>query len=211
MLVQRHMRSLFIGSGIMLILIISMTAGCTTNPDIPGNPPSQTLPPVAGTPALPASGEHPADTGICPPVPPLVIDNNQPMTSVPHGFGFGDNTMTYNLPAGSIIFHTPEGITRVFDRNGTQILVANDSETQVPTPGGFEPSTNVLEVPGGAFVQADGNMTHITLNGTCIATTVSSDTPPAPSGRVCHCPMRPVQSVTTTTTAFSDDGLCHCT
>jgi hypothetical protein len=132
------------------------------------------------------------------------------MTSVPNGFGFGDNNRTYNLPAGSIISHTQDGITRVFDRNGTQMLVVNDSENQIPTPGGIQPSTKVLEIPNGAFVQADGNITHIILNGTCIATTISSGTSSAPSNRICHCPMMPVQSVTTIPTATPDDGLCHC-
>ena len=132
------------------------------------------------------------------------------MTSVPNGFGFGNDNMTYNLPVGAIIDHTQDGITRVFDRNGTQILVANDSETQYPTPGGYKPSTKVLEVPNGASVQADGNMTHIILNGICIGTTISSDTVPAPSDRICNCPMIPVQSVTTIPTATPDDGLCHC-
>jgi hypothetical protein len=204
------MKSLFIGPCIMLILIISMTAGCTTNPDIHGNPQSLTPPPSTGTPVLSTPEEHPANAGICPPIPTLVTDNNQQMTSVPYGFAFGDNNRTYNLPAGSIISHTQDGITRVFDRNGTQILVANDSENQIPTPGGFQPSTKVLEVPNGAFIQADGNMTHIILNGTCIGTTVSFDTSPAHSNRICHCPMMPVQSVTTIPTATPDDGLCHC-
>jgi len=204
------MKLLFTGSCIMLVLIISMTAGCTTNTDTPGNPQSLKTSPGAGAPVLSAPEEHPANAGICPPVPPLVVDNNQQVTSVPHGFGFGDNNMTCNLPAGSIISHTQDGITRVFDRNGTQILVANDSETRIPTPGGFQPSTKVLEVPSGAFIQADGNITHIILNGTCIATTISSDNSPAPPNRVCHCPMMPVQSVTTIPTATPDDGLCHC-
>jgi hypothetical protein len=203
------MKSLFIGSCIMLILIVSMTAGCTTHPDTPVNPQSL-APPPPGTPVLSTPEEQPANAGNCPPVPLLVIDTSQQMTSVPHGFGFGDDNITYNLPAGSIISHTPDGITRVFDRNGTQILVANDSGTQMPTPGGYRPSTKVLEVPNGAFIQSDGNLTHIILNGTCIGTVVSSDIPTTPSNRVCHCPMIPVQSVTTIPTATPDDGLCHC-
>jgi hypothetical protein len=204
------MKSLFVGSCIIFILIISMTAGCTTNTDTSGNSQSLTPPPGTGTPVLSTTEEHPANAGICPHIPLLVIDNNQQMTSVPHGFGFGNNNMTYNLPAGSIISHTQDGVTRVFDRNGTQLLVANDSWNQIPTPGGFQSSTKVLEVPSGAFVQADGNITHIILNGTCIATTVSSGTSPVPSNRICHCPMMPVQSVTITLTATPDDGLCHC-
>jgi hypothetical protein len=204
------MKLLFFGSCIILILITLMTVGCTINSGTPVTPQSLTLPPSTGTPVLSTPEVRPAIASICPPIPTLVVDNNQLMTSVPHGFGFGDNNRTYNLPAGSIIFHAQDGITRVFERNGTQILVANDSETQIPTPGGYQPSTKVLEVPNGAFIQSDGNITHITLNGTCIVTTVSSGTSPAPSNRVCHCPMMPVQSVMTTPATYPADGLCHC-
>ena len=89
---------------------------------------------------------YPVNTGPCP-VPPLTIDTSQQMTKIPYGFNFDNNNRSYSLPAGSIIYHGTDGITRVFDRNGTQLLAANDSESMVPTPGGLMASTRFLEVP----------------------------------------------------------------
>ena len=203
------MKPLFFWSCILMIIIAGI-AGCTMNKNILTNPPPLTSPPAAGARGVPTvTEEHPANTSICP-VPPLVIDTNMQETIVQYGFSFSDNNRSYTLPVGSLIYHGPEGITRVFDRNGTQLLVANDSASMMPTPGGLLPSTKILEVPSGALVQADGNMTHIILNGSCIGTTIVSDVLPVPSGRICHCPMEPVRSITITPTATPDDGLCHC-
>jgi hypothetical protein len=49
---EANMKSLFIGSCIMFLLIISTTAGCVTNPGTPGNLQSPTPPPSIGTPVL---------------------------------------------------------------------------------------------------------------------------------------------------------------
>lgn len=207
------MNQRFITTCIVLITVVAGIAGCTSDQHTAGGVQPLTSPPAAGTAATPAATatteDHPANTSVCP-VPPLVIDNTRPATSIPYGFSFDNDSRSYALPAGSILYHGPDGFTRVFDRNGTQILVANDSETMMPTPGGFLPSTKVLGVPSGAFVQADGNMTHIILNGTCIGTTIVSDSLPVSRGRVCHCPMMPAGSVPATPSTGPDDGLCHC-
>jgi len=50
-------------------------------------------------------------------------------------------------------------------------------------------------------------------NGTEIPTADNDSTVhriPSPS-RICHCPMEPMMSVTTTPAPIPDDGLCHCT
>ena len=202
------MKPLFIWSCI-LIIIIAGIAGCTTNKDTATKVPPMTSPITTAGDTEAVTDEHPANTSSCP-VPPLVIDTRMQETIVQYGFSFDDNNRSYTLPAGSILFHGPDGITRVFDRNGTQLLVANDSAGMMPTPGGLIPATKVLQVPDGAVVQADGNMTHIIQNGTCIGTTIISDPLPVPPGRICHCPMEPVRSITITPTATPDDGLCHC-
>jgi hypothetical protein len=196
---------------ILFLIMVTAIAGCSTSTGTTGNAQPLPSPPPAESMTVPTvTGNHTADINPCP-VPPLMIDTRQQMTKIPNGFNFDNDNQSYPLPAGSIIFHGTDGVTRVFDQNGTQLLAANDSESMMPTPGaGLMASTKVLQVPSGALVQADGNMTHIILNGTCIGTTVSSDTSPAPSDRVCHCPMMPVQSVTTIPTATPDDGLCHC-
>jgi len=205
------MRPAVLYSGILLFALVIAVAGCTTTTGTtgPGQPPASPPPAESiGTPAV--TETHPLDAGPCP-LPQLRIDPGQPMTKVPYGFSFDTgSSRDYLLPAGSIILHGTDGITRVFDRNGTQILAANDSDSLVPTPGGLKPSTKFLGVPNGALVQADGNATHIILNGTCIGTTISPDVSLAPAGRICNCPMIPAGPLPPTSAATPDDGLCHC-
>ena len=136
------MKPLFIWSCI-LIIIIAGIAGCTTNKDTATKVPPMTSPITTAGDTEAVTDEHPANTSSCP-VPPLVIDTRMQETIVQYGFSFGDNNRSYTLPAGSILFHGPDGITRVFDRNGTQLLVANDSAGMMPTPGGLIPATKVL-------------------------------------------------------------------
>lgn len=204
------MKPTLLCSGILLLIMVTVIAGCTTSTGTTGNAQPLASPTPAESMAVPTVTEnHPADAGPCP-VPPLMIDTSQQMTKIPSGFNFDNDNRSYALPAGSIIYHGTDGITRVFNRNGTQLLAANDSESTVPTPGGLMASTKVLQVPSGALVQADGNMTHIIVNGTCIGTTISPDVPAVPPGRICHCPMIPAGPVPVTPATTPDDGLCHC-
>ena len=197
--------------GILLFALVIAVAGCTTTTGTSGNVQPPVSPSPAESLAVPTITETQSVTGSPCPLPQLRIDPGQPMTKVPYGFSFDTgSSRDYLLPAGSIILHGTDGITRVFDRNGTQILAANDSDSMVPTPGGLKPSTKVLGVPNGALVQADGNATHIILNGTCIGTTISPDVSPAPAGRICNCPMIPAGPLPPTAAATPDDGLCHC-
>ena len=204
------MKPTLLCSGILLLIIVTAIAGCTTSTGTAGHVQTLASPTPAESMAVPTVTEnYPVNTGPCP-VPPLTIDTSQQMTKIPYGFNFDNNNRSYSLPAGSIIYHGTDGITRVFDRNGTQLLAANDSESMVPTPGGLMASTRVLEVPNGASVQADGNMTHIIQNGTCIGTTIAPDVSPVPPGRICNCPMIPAGPLPVTPVTTPDDGLCHC-
>ena len=196
--------------GILLLILITAIAGCTTTTGTTGPGQTPASPPPTGSTIVPTVTENTQATVSPCVIPPLKIDTSQPMTKVPYGFSFENNNRSYALPTGSIIWHGTDGITRVFDRNGTQLLAANDSDSLMPTPGGIKPSTNVLEVPNGALVQADGNMTHIIVNGTCIGTTIAPDVSLVPTGRICNCPMIPAGPLPPTPSATPDDGLCHC-
>jgi len=209
------MKPFFICTSVILLIIISCTAGCITNQNTPGNPQTSTsvspAPATGTTPKL--SGQNQENASSCS-IPSLVFNSSQETTNVSRGFSFSGDNMSYTLPYGSIIYHGPDGLTRVFDPDGTQVLIANDSDNLSPTPGGLLPSTKVMQVPNGAFVQDDGNMTHIILNGTCIGTIINADSSsvslPVPSRQICHCPMEPAISGTTTPQTYATDGLCHC-
>lgn len=194
----------------LFLVLLAGSAGCTlqktARPSLTVTPP-----PAAGTAgAVPAGTDGaPAAAGVCT-LPPLVFDDHMPVTAVQHGFGFNE-TQSYLLPAGAVIYHGTDGMTRVFDANGTQILLANDSADMMPTPGGLLPATKVLQVPDGALVQADGNMTYIIQNGTCIGTTINAGDPAARQDPACHCPAIPDGSQPSPAVPAPDNGLCRCT
>ena len=209
------MKSLFICAPIILLVVISCTAGCIANQNITGTPQSvQSVTPTSETSTTPLlSGGAQENASRCT-IPSLVFNNRQEITNISWGFGFSNDNTSYTLPYGSILYHGSDGYTRVFDRNGTQILMARDSDNQSPTPGGLLPSTKVLQVPNGAVLQNEGNVTYVTQDGACIGTIIDADTSsasaPASSRRICNRPMEPVVSIAPTPGATPDDGLCHC-
>jgi hypothetical protein len=81
---------------------------------------------------------------------------------------------SYQVPIGSVIYHSPDGITRVFDPSGIQLLIANDSGMLVLIPDGMMPATEVLETPEGSIARTEGDTTHIYLNGSCVATVIDA-------------------------------------
>ncbi len=56
---------------------------------------------------------------------------------------------TYGIPFGSIVFHAADGITRIFDKDGDQLLSISDERSEkIPTPAGVEkPCTWVHQIP----------------------------------------------------------------
>ena len=56
---------------------------------------------------------------------------------------------TYGIPFGSIVVHAADGITRVFDKDGDQLLSISDGRSKkIPTPAGVEkPCTWVHQIP----------------------------------------------------------------
>ena len=111
-------------------------------------------------------------------IPKLQIDDTQPNVIVNHQFEVNESTtvspvtgqlqqssdQTFTkIPVGAIIYHYQSGITRVFDKQGTQILSANDKESPLEfTPGGDEkPATFICSVSNGAFINYQGNITYV--------------------------------------------------
>jgi len=96
------------------------------------------------------------------------------------------------IPFGSIIYHSRNGITSVFDSSGKQLFAVDDLKSaKVFTPQGSQAAIFVHEVPGGSFINTQGNrkytiyenkviLTEITepSTGTGIVMSAPSDWPP---------------------------------
>ena len=71
-----------------------------------------------------------------------------------------------NIPFGSIIYHSKEGVTTVFDSNGNQLFYADDDKAaKITTPQGVSPATYVHEVPSGSVVNSKDNCLSVEYNG----------------------------------------------
>ncbi len=124
-------------------------------------------------------------------IPHLQINDSQPRVVVNYQFDVSEEITASalaaqlattsrpslnNIPYGSIIYHSKEGITRVFDQKGKQVFSAIDKESpMVFTPGGIEkPATFISSVPNGAFVNHKGNITYVNdKNGNLILTVIN--------------------------------------
>ena len=73
------------------------------------------------------------------------------------------NRTISTIPYGSIIYHSKEGVTTVFDANGNQLFAAEDENSaQIPTPkGSMMPATHVHVIPSGSAIVSVGNITYI--------------------------------------------------
>jgi hypothetical protein len=98
----------------------------------------------------------------------VVIQNGFSITT-------GDNANV--IPVGAIIQHSENGITRVFDSEGKQLLLSKDSDSpKVLTPAGYVSAVNVNQIPDGSYVQENTNgITHVYLNDKRVLTVISSN------------------------------------
>jgi hypothetical protein len=94
------------------------------------------------------------------------------------------------IPEGSIIHHSVDGITTVFDKNGIQLISAEDASAGlISIPGGYKPATMVHELPSGSVLYPSDNTTYVVFNDKIILVEIT-DTPldaatvsrPAPLG-----------------------------
>ncbi|MDK2863473.1 MAG: hypothetical protein PWQ46_1183 [Methanomicrobiaceae archaeon] len=67
------------------------------------------------------------------------------------------------IPFGSIVVHAADGITRVFDKNGNQLLSISDEKSgKLPTPAGVEKScTRLHQLPNDSRVYHRGDQAFV--------------------------------------------------
>jgi hypothetical protein len=83
--------------------------------------------------------------------------------------------MPGRVPLGGVVYRTP-GFTRIFDSSGKQILLVNDSESIVTTPGGDATASCVQGIPSNVrFVDQGNDIRNVYIDGnnTCIASIIN--------------------------------------
>lgn len=122
-------------------------------------------------------------------LPQLQFEKSQNMVAVNQGLNPDKNTefsVFFNtefksqnqeiskIPYGSIIYHSRDGITRVFDSSGKQLCAADDAKAaKVFTPQGPQAATFVHEVPGGSFINTQGDRKYTIYENTVILTEIT--------------------------------------
>jgi len=113
------------------------------------------------------------DSGITGSLPQLTINESQQKTVISHELSTVAGKDVYHIPEGSIIHHTADGLTRVFDASGTQLFVADDAgAAQITTPNGLVPATHVHEIPSGALVTEKNKNTVVLYQGKLLMTII---------------------------------------
>lgn len=108
-------------------------------------------------------------------------DDFQATVVIQNGFSLSKEENLTSIPTGSIIQHSDDGITRVFDSRGNQLIRSVDNDSpKIPTPKGVTSAVNINQIPNGSFVQVnDDGITNVFLDDTRILTVIS----PTKSGR----------------------------
>ncbi|WP_292727049.1 carboxypeptidase regulatory-like domain-containing protein [Methanoculleus sp.] len=92
-----------------------------------------------------------------------------------------DGSVTTGIPFGSIMVHTADARTLIFDSDGNQLLsISDELSAKVPTPAGVEkPCTWLHQLPNDSRVYHHDNATFIFGKaGTLILTVINEHPPP---------------------------------
>jgi len=105
----------------------------------------------------------------------LKPDDSQMKTVIQNGYSLTDSDYQTEVPEGSIIHHSKDGITRVYNAEGKQLLVSKDSDSpQLDTPYGLISAEKINQIPDGSYVQVNDNgITNVYLDDKRILTVIA--------------------------------------
>jgi hypothetical protein len=105
------------------------------------------------------------------PIPPLIFNDSQEITVLHTGLviakpGTFNGTDAYPIPEGSIVYHSRGWITRIFDADGRQLLIVNDTESYVTqNTGNSAASTEFPYSPKNLIIIGLGKRIQYDING----------------------------------------------
>ena len=163
----------------VLLFVIVITAGCIGVKTTPANPTPELVTVII---PLPTNTPDVSMTHIgyvptlsyayanekCP-IPPLVFNNSQEITKLQKVLIVENpkqnlSSNAYPIPIGSIIYHSSGFMTRIFDPNGKQILIVNDSISPILTRSGYTAATTLIIFPNNTTVIGAGNNFQYLIN-----------------------------------------------
>lgn len=107
-------------------------------------------------------------------LPKLQVNESQGKTEINFELSPLNVDNVTKIPSGAIVHHTNEGLTRIFNPEGKQIVSARDSDAKkIVTPGGTLPATHVYQVPSESHIEKFGNILEITKDGNLLLTIIN--------------------------------------
>jgi len=104
------------------------------------------------------------------------VEPTQP-SLVSQDMGASRSQTVSKIPYGSIIYHSKEGVTTVFDEKGKQLFAAEDAKSvKVTTPRSETPATFVHEIPSGSIIKEQEGKIFVIYNGKLILTLINDST-----------------------------------
>ncbi len=106
-----------------------------------------------------------------------IKDVDQPLSPM-------DDMTVFSIPEGSIIYHTNDGMTKVFDKEGKGLISAYDRDSlMIHTSAGItKPVTFIHLVPSDSHAYHKGNRTFVTDDKGNLILTIINDNPLASGG-----------------------------
>jgi hypothetical protein len=102
-------------------------------------------------------------------LPQLQFNDSQEQVTIENGFGFTQGNGLKQIPEGSIIYHSSDSVTRVFDSDGKQLLIANDTDSEMIRNAS---SSWHFQVPNGSLIKPNINNTQVFSDGKLIVTVI---------------------------------------
>jgi PKD repeat protein len=109
-------------------------------------------------------------------LPRLQFNESQEIVTSQNGFGLVKEQGISEIPIGSVIYHSSNGKTRIFDGKGKQLLIIDDyNSTKIKTSQGMVDSTRILNVPNGVLIKSNNNITQVFRNDEPILTVINEN------------------------------------
>lgn len=110
-------------------------------------------------------------------IPPLDTNDSVPLEVVDLPLSPIVDESVFSISPGSIIYHTNDGLTKVFDQQGKALFyVNNKASPMIPTSAGIvKPATFIHLVPTDSHTYHKGNQTFVTDNKGNLILTIIND------------------------------------
>ena len=106
----------------------------------------------------------------------LQFNDMQEKISITREFSFSKGPEFTLIPDEGTIYHSTDGITRIFDAGGNQVSISDDADSPKKfTTTGYLPVSKIYQVPADSFIRQDGTRTRVYANNKLVFTVIDEN------------------------------------